>query len=1223
MKKIVSLLLATTALMFVAGCKPEIPFIEASPTTVTFPQEGGMQAINLSTNSMSWTASVSGKGFSVSPASGAGNASLQLTAAASTSSNDQTGTLTIRSGTMQATVAITQSARNTLIVNGTNTVESSGGTYTLTLQYNTAYTVEIEEASKSWIQYTGTKALSTATLEFLIAPNPGAPRSGQVAVRDNAGIAQTQTFTFEQKQSTVRTILLELYGQLGGSSWAEAKKTNWNTEEPVETWGGVTVEEGKVTQLNLSGFGLTGQLPAAIGSLTDLTRLNIGSNTGLTGPLPSTIGDLVNLDALMAVTTGLEGPLPASMGNLKKLTNLQLNNNNISGRIPEEWGGMEAMKNFGLFNTKISSPLPNTIFEQWKHIGSILLHSNPNLTGSLPPALGSMETDNTLFSVQMHNCNFEGGIPEEWGGIPEVSKQLHLYGNKLTEPVPLSIQNHPSWSEDKWDKWKDAGIHFIRTQQNGIFLDLEQVPDAQRDRLMALYNALDGANWTKGANWNTDEEISTWEGVTVTDEAITGLNLSGFGLKGQLPPEIGELTALKSLNLGNNPNLTGPLPKEMGSLVNLTALMVVTTGLEGSLPKEMGNLNKLTNLQLNNNNISGTIPKEWAGMTALNNFGMFNTKISGPIPDELFTGWKNIATFLMYNNPNLTGSLPEGLGNMTTTQTRFNIHLYECNFTGGIPASWANIPAVSAQLRIYGNKLTEPVPAFIVNHPCWDQWNTYKTNTDIHYIRTQQNGVFLDLEGVLPTLGELTVTELLYNKISVSSTVIKQGSHEITDRGFILNSTTRKAGTGTGDFSASFTSNILENTAYTLKAYATSAAGTAYSNQVTVTTPVYNQLNATFFNTAGEAVSYASVYLKRVSDQTTNAPAPTAVSAKSADLPAITGANRDEVLRSAAAWLASFVKPYRENIRNDLELLKTVTYSVPATRSTAISRTDQPDYDYSLTTQAAGNIEIRDIVPGTYAVRVSGYGIVKDFYTLITIPSGVSEKTIENIPVLSGGSNIGTLSLFMPNTATRPFASSVANDNIVMLVQMAPDYVKTWKGKTLDNLMLCPMDTTSSMVIVARNSDQLEQIYDAFLSLTDEEGNPVQPEDPMKFLDFIETLSRRVIMINDVHAGQTNLIPQSTANLKKFFVDQLKNSGQWGTISSFITEYYNVQLQENDGVVLNMIIQQQGNKPVLMTDGNGPAVAGGNGLILPSDENVTNLNDVGYSGNWHLGITVK
>lgn len=1188
MKKITSLLVIAATLLFISCCKPEVPYIEASPVSVTFPQEGGTQAISLSTNSMSWTASVSGKGFSISPASGAGDATLQLTAAASTSSSDQTGTLTIKSGTMQATVSITQSARNTLIVNGDNAVEASGGTYSLTLQYNTAYTVEIEETAKSWIQFSGTKAMSTATLQFLIAPNPGSPRSGKVSVRDNAGIAQTQSFTFNQKENALRTVLVQLYDNMDGNNWVAEKKTNWKTEESIDKWAGVTMEEGKITQLNLSGFGLNGQLPSGIGTLTDLTKLTLSSNPGLTGPLPSTMGNLVNLDALLAVTTGLQGPLPKEMGNLNKLTNLQLNNNNITGTIPDEWGGMEALKNFGMFNTKISGPLPNTIFENWKHIGSILLHTNPNLTGSLPAKLGQMETDNTLFNVQMYNCNFEGGIPEEWGSMPAVSKQLHLYGNKLTEPVPLSIQNHPSWTTDRWDKWKDAGTHFIRTQQNGVFLELEKVPDAQRDRLMALYNALDGPNWTKGTNWNTDQEISTWEGVTVTDEAITALNLSGFGLKGQLPGQIGELTALKSLNLGSNPNLTGPLPREMGNLVNLTALMAVTTGLEGPLPAEMGNLNKLTNLQLNNNQISGTIPKEWGGMTALNNFGMFNTKISGPIPDEIFSGWKNLGTFLMNGNPNLTGSLPEGLGNMTTTQTRFNIHLHECNFTGGIPASWGNLPAVSSQLRVYGNKLTEPVPAVIINHPSWteDKWDSYKTNTEIHYIRTQQDGVFLDLEGVLPSVGAVTVTELLYNKISVSAEVLKQGSHTVTERGFVLNATTRQAGAGTGVFTTDFTNNIQENTAYTIKAYAKSQAGTAYGEEITVTTPKYNELNMVLSDNTGGSVDYADVYLKLLSSEKRTASQAYVQPATKA-LPVIKGRTQAEILQSASAWLSSLMKPFARDIRKNLEALQTGTLEVPAVRSASIRPASTDDYDYKVTSATGGNVQIKNVVPGTYGVRIAGYGLVKDFYTMLTIPEGVTNIAVENIPLLPVTS--GTLSLFRPNAGIRPFSSPAADDDVMVLVQMTPDYASAWKGKILENIMLCPMDTTSSIVIMAKDQDQLTQIYEIFLSLTDEEGNPQQPEDPMKFLDFIETLSRRIVMIQGPSVARTNLVPQSTLNLKKYFIDAIKASGQWDLIKSLVTENYNVQIQEGDGVILNMIIKQQGTQPVLMTDGNGPA----------------------------------
>ncbi|OQB71476.1 MAG: hypothetical protein BWX93_00001 [Bacteroidetes bacterium ADurb.Bin139] len=69
-----------------------------------------------------------------------------------------------------------------------------------------------------------------------------------------------------------------------------------------------------------------------------------------------------------------------------------------------------------------------------------------------------------------------------------------------------------------------------------------------------------------------------------------------------------------------------------------------------------------------------------------------------------------------------------------------------------------------------------------------------------------------------------------------------------------------------------------------------------------------------------------------------------------------------------------------------------------------------------------------------------------------------------------------------------------------------------------------------------------------------------------------------------------------------------------------------MQIQEGDGVILNMIIKQQGATPVLMTDGDGPAQEGGNLLLLSSgegDQTTTSLVDLGYNGNWHLGITVR
>ena len=1016
---------------------------------------------------------------------------------------------------------------------------------------------------------------------------------------------------------------MALYDALGGTNWAEAKKTNWNSAEPVESWGGVTVTDGKITKLNLSGFGLKGQLPEAIGSFTDITSLNLGSNPDLNGPLPQVIGNLVKLETLTAVTTGLQGPLPASMGNLVSLTNLQLNKNSISGTIPAEWAGMTALKNFGMYETQLSGPLPDAVFTGWKHIGTLLLNDNPNLTGGLPEALGSMTTDNTIFNVQMHNCNFTGGIPESWGSIPEISKQLYLYGNKLTDPVPLSIQNHPSWTAERWNKMKDASVHYLRSQQNSVYLELEEVPDAQRELLMSLYNSMDGANWVKAkkSNWGSDEDISVWGGITVANDAITRIDLSGFGLKGSLPGIIGNLSSLTYLNLSSNPKLTGSLPAEIGNLFNLATFLAETTGLEGSLPAAMGSLQKLTNLQLNNNNITGTIPAEWAGMTALKDLGLYNTKISGPLPAALFTGWKHIGSLMLHSNPNLTGSLPEALGNMTTDNTKFNVHLYDCNFTGGIPESWGNIPAVSAELRLYGNKLTESVPASVIAHPSWttDKWNSTKPGTTTHYIRTQQNGVYLALNAIPPTVSDITVTELTYNKISVKATVENDGGENVTVRGFIFGATNRKVGAGTGDFSASF-NDLDPNTAYTVKAYATNAAGTAYSAERVITTPAYSELNLTLIGDDEQAIAYKYVYLTRIGDNT----AQTSRVKSASSVPVtrsghLTASSANEALRKAAGLMAGYLKPFAAEIVANRKNMKQ-TLSSASVRPRLSTKGDEA-VDYTVLTNASGTATVTDIRPGLYAIRMQSSGYVP-FYAQINVPQGETSMELPGIPALDVTQLF--ISVFKENTATRAFVSSSANDNILAIVNMDPSVVASHVGKRVNNLVLCPMDTTSSMAIIALTKEDLEATYAIFDAMIDDEGH-INTENlsQAELLSFMQDHARRLVMISDITPGQTNTVSQPDNNFKKIMFSKIDPGIKNLLISLGITEDDKITIAQNKGLVINMIVSQQGTHPVLLTDGAGPAVSGGNILGLTSNSGVTTLSDVGYQGNWHLGATLK
>ena len=90
---------------------------------------------------------------------------------------------------------------------------------------------------------------------------------------------------------------------------------------------------------------------------------------------------------------------------------------------------------------------------------------------------------------------------------------------------------------------------------------------------------------------NTPTEVTLWGEVYSVENTDT-IYLNIIGLKGPMPPEIGNLTNLTYLNLGGN-QFTGEIPSQIGNLTNLTDLSFGNNQLTG-LPPEIGNLTNLT-----------------------------------------------------------------------------------------------------------------------------------------------------------------------------------------------------------------------------------------------------------------------------------------------------------------------------------------------------------------------------------------------------------------------------------------------------------------------------------------------------------------------------------------------------------------------------------------------------------------------------------------------------
>ncbi len=137
----------------------------------------------------------------------------------------------------------------------------------------------------------------------------------------------------------------------------------------------------------------------------------------------------------------------------------------------------------------------------------------------------------------------------------------------------------------------------------------DEASNLDRDALVALYNATDGANWRENANWLSDAPVGEWPGVeTDSDGRVVEVSLWLNNLNGELPSELGGLAKLERLNLPLN-RLNGEIPSGLGNLSSLEELILIGNALSGEIPVELGGLLNLEKLYLSvGSQFTGCIP---------------------------------------------------------------------------------------------------------------------------------------------------------------------------------------------------------------------------------------------------------------------------------------------------------------------------------------------------------------------------------------------------------------------------------------------------------------------------------------------------------------------------------------------------------------------------------------------------------------------------------------
>ncbi|KAL4572029.1 hypothetical protein LXL04_018797 [Taraxacum kok-saghyz] len=227
--------------------------------------------------------------------------------------------------------------------------------------------------------------------------------------------------------------------------------------------------------------------------------------------------------------------------------------------------------------------------------------------------------------------------------------------------------------------------------------------------------------------------------ISIALKTLQRLRLNNNNFIGEIPRELGNLRALRVLDLGDN-KLSGNVPVWIGDkLTSLIVLRLHKKNFAGKIPRSLCKTSKLQILDVGFNNLSGSIPRCLGELPAMvksdpnffkdpdhnesmiqvmkgvdliytNNLGiLFNMDLSsnnivGEIPVELTALSMLVGLNLSNNDP--SGGIPDNIGHMTALSS---LDLSRNKLTGMIPRSMAALTFLS-HLNLSHNNLSGRIP---------------------------------------------------------------------------------------------------------------------------------------------------------------------------------------------------------------------------------------------------------------------------------------------------------------------------------------------------------------------------------------------------------------------------------------------------------------------------------------------------------------------------------
>ncbi|RQO87819.1 hypothetical protein POPTR_003G041700v4 [Populus trichocarpa] len=265
----------------------------------------------------------------------------------------------------------------------------------------------------------------------------------------------------------------------------------------------------KNSHVNLSFLSISmnyfqGKIPSEIGARLPGLEVLLMSDNGFNGSVPFSLGNISSLQLLDLSNNSLQGQIPGWIGNMSSLEFLDLSVNNFSGRLPPRFDTSSNLRYVYLSRNKLQGPIAMTFYNSSEIFALDLSHNN--LTGSIPKWIDRLS--NLRFLLLSYN-NLEGEIPIRLCRLDQLTlidlSHNHLSGNILS----WMISSHPFPQEyDSYD--------YLSSSQQSFEFTTKNVSLSYRGNIIQYF---------------------------------TGIDFSCNNFIGEIPPEIGNLSMIKSFSV--------------------------------------------------------------------------------------------------------------------------------------------------------------------------------------------------------------------------------------------------------------------------------------------------------------------------------------------------------------------------------------------------------------------------------------------------------------------------------------------------------------------------------------------------------------------------------------------------------------------------------------------------------------------------------------------------